>query len=75
MVRVYASTQGLAKTYAENGIASDIYYDFVRGFNIAQPLCDYVDAGPGKDCADVKVSCSSPTLSPSLLLPNSIETH
>ncbi len=54
--------KGLAKTYKEMEIAPEvIFQDFVRGFNMADPLCDYIDAGDGKECADVKVNGKSRT--------------
>ncbi|KAJ6113597.1 CCCH zinc finger DNA binding protein [Penicillium sp. IBT 18751x] len=56
-VRVYANMAGLAKTYADTGIVSstDILSHFIQGFNMENPLCDFVDAGNGKECSDVKV--------------------
>jgi hypothetical protein len=56
VVRVYANVRGLAKTYRDNGILPDLRFDdFVRGFNMGDVMCDYVDAGNGKECADEKV--------------------
>ncbi|KAB5515142.1 hypothetical protein GE09DRAFT_586324 [Coniochaeta sp. 2T2.1] len=56
IIRVYANVRGLSKTYKEHGILSELKFDeFIRGFNIVYPMCDYIDAGNGKDCADVKV--------------------
>ncbi|KAL2194262.1 hypothetical protein P885DRAFT_8808, partial [Corynascus similis CBS 632.67] len=57
-VRVYTNIKGQAKTYKEMGIipeATDKLPDFIRGFNMGDPLFDFVDAGNGKECADVKV--------------------
>jgi hypothetical protein len=31
------------------------FEEFLQGFNMADPLCDYVDAGTGKECSDVKL--------------------
>ncbi|KAM0351822.1 hypothetical protein ACHAPU_002335 [Fusarium lateritium] len=57
IVRVYANLKDLAKTYQGSGILSngEAMGEFVRGFNMGDPLCDYVDAGNGKECADEKV--------------------
>jgi hypothetical protein len=56
-VRVYANMEGLAKTYKEMEVLSEATFDdFVRGFNMGDRLCDYIDAGNGKECADVKVN-------------------
>lgn len=56
-IRVYANIQGLAKTYYEAGILSGpaTFLEFVRGFNMANNQCDFVDAGNGKECADEKI--------------------
>jgi len=55
-VRLYANYKGLSKTIEGNKIASRaLFGEFVRGFNMADTLCEYVDAGDGKDCADVKL--------------------
>lgn len=57
IVRIYANMQGLAKTYEEMGVLphSAMFKDFVRGFNMGDTMCDYVDAGNGKECSDEKV--------------------
>ncbi|KAF4441584.1 hypothetical protein F53441_11988 [Fusarium austroafricanum] len=57
IVRVYANLKGLAQAYQSSGVLSSgaILEDFVRGFNMGDPLCDFVDAGNGKECADEKV--------------------
>jgi hypothetical protein len=57
VVRVYANLKGLAKTYKETEILppSAWFEDFVRGFNMGDPMCDYVDAGNGKECSDEKI--------------------
>lgn len=57
LVRVYANMKGLAKTYKEMEVVPEVTFeDFVRGFNKVSPLYDYIDAGDGKECADVKVN-------------------
>jgi hypothetical protein len=57
IIRVYANLQGLAQSYQNSGLLSNgqTLEEFVRGFNMGDPLCDYVDAGNGKECADEKV--------------------
>lgn len=57
VIRVYANIKGLAKTYKQVGVLSDasLFDEFVRGVNMGYSLCDYVDAGTGKECSDEKV--------------------
>jgi hypothetical protein len=57
IVRVYANVKGLAKTYKDMEIVpqSGSFEDFVRGFNMGDSMCDYVDAGNGKECSDEKI--------------------
>lgn len=68
MVRVYANISGMDAVYFGMGIAPQPGYfgGFVRGFNMADAMCDYVDAGNGKECADEKVKGESafPYLTP-----------
>lgn len=54
---VYANVTGLAKTYRDAGIVSseDVLRSFIQGFNMENPLCDFVDAGNGKECSDMKI--------------------
>ena len=56
-VRIYANTKGLASVYCYNRILENIddFSMFVRGFNMGHPMCDFVDAGDGKECADSKL--------------------
>ncbi|EEU33462.1 uncharacterized protein NECHADRAFT_89465 [Fusarium vanettenii 77-13-4] len=60
IVRVYANLKGLAKTYKDHDILSDLatLFEFVRGFNMGDDLCDFVDAGNGKECADEKIKAT-----------------
>jgi hypothetical protein len=64
IVRVYANVKGLAKTYKEMEILpeSASLDEFVRGFNMGDAMCDYVDAGNGKECSDEKVKGRPPTV-------------
>jgi hypothetical protein len=57
VVRVYANMKGLTKTYKEMDLLpqSTTFEEFVRGFNMGDVMCDYVDAGNGKECSDAKV--------------------
>lgn len=57
VIRVYANMKGLAKTYKEAEIIPQLssFDEFVRGFNMGDPMCDYVDAGNGKECSDEKI--------------------
>ncbi|KXH29445.1 CCCH zinc finger DNA binding protein [Colletotrichum salicis] len=59
-VRVYANVKGLAKTYTEAGIIPhpSVLDEFIRGFNMKNPMCDFVDAGNGKECADEKLKAN-----------------
>src|SRR5436190_9072003 len=63
VVRVYANMKGLGKIYQDAKIldhAADLEL-FVRGFNVGHPMCDFIDAGSGKECSDEKIRgrCSS----------------
>ena len=57
VIRVYANLKGLARTYKDMDILSEPgqLEEFVRGFNMGDAMCDYVDAGTGKECSDEKV--------------------
>lgn len=57
VVRVYTNLLGMADVYKKlDTTANSPHFDeFVRGFNMGSPLCDYVDAGNGKECSDEKV--------------------
>lgn len=63
-VRVYANVKGLARTYKEMEIIPQLtlFDEFIRGFNMGNVMCDYVDAGDGKECADEKVKSRSPAV-------------
>ncbi|EAW12249.1 CCCH zinc finger DNA binding protein [Aspergillus clavatus NRRL 1] len=56
-IRVYANVAGLSKAYREAAIISNPadFMSFVQGFNMEDGLCDFVDAGTGKECADTKL--------------------
>lgn len=56
-VRVYANLKGLEKTYQDLGIlpSSASFCHFIRGFNMGDAMCDYVDAGDEKECSDEKI--------------------
>ena len=63
VIRVFANVSGLAMEYAKQGILSDpgIFFQFIKGFNGANALCDYVDAGSDKEAADTKIKGESMT--------------
>lgn len=56
-VRVYANAKGLASAYCQSNILDNPsdFPLFMRGFNMGDPWCDFVDAGDGKECADSKL--------------------
>ncbi|QKX60430.1 uncharacterized protein TRUGW13939_07575 [Talaromyces rugulosus] len=56
-VRVYVNVEGLTQAYRGANIlrGEDNLTTFIQGFNKADTLCDIVDAGNGKECADVKL--------------------
>ncbi|GAB1198299.1 hypothetical protein APSETT444_007614 [Aspergillus pseudonomiae] len=56
-IRVYANVSGLSKTYRDTNIApvDGTLEAFIQGFNMENGLCDFVDAGNGKECSDVKL--------------------
>ena len=57
VIRVYANIKGLGKAYRDANVLeqpSDIEH-FVRGFNMGDPLSDFIDAGSGKECSDEKI--------------------
>ncbi|KAM0483242.1 hypothetical protein ACHAPX_002692 [Trichoderma viride] len=55
VIRVYANLRGLSKKYRELMPDSASFEEFVRGFNTVHPMCDFIDAGCGKECADEKI--------------------
>lgn len=56
-IRVYANVSGLSKTYRDTNIApvDGTLEAFIQGFNMENGLCDFVDAGNGKECSDMKI--------------------
>lgn len=67
LIRVYANMRGMAKAYKDAGVVLDLATVelFVRGFNMENPLCDFNDAGNGKECSDEKIRGKLPQLLPS----------
>ncbi|KAH9877815.1 hypothetical protein J1614_003032 [Plenodomus biglobosus] len=55
--RIYANVRGLGDVLVRAGAVQDRgqFEDFVRGFTRSKTLFDFVDIGPGKDCADEKI--------------------
>lgn len=58
VARVFANAKGLAETCRRAGIVSspEIVEDFLRGFTTSHDHFNFVDVGPGKDRADVKMN-------------------
>lgn len=57
VIRVYANLKGVAKAYCDAQVLerqSDLG-PFINGFNKEDSLCDFVNAGDGKECADEKM--------------------
>jgi hypothetical protein len=52
---------GLAKVYRNAKITptDDTFDSFIQGFNMENPLCDFVNAGNGKECTDEKLKGQS----------------
>ncbi|KAL8686608.1 MAG: hypothetical protein Q9218_006989 [Villophora microphyllina] len=57
LVRVYANMKGLSKLYCDANILDhrEQFEKFTRSFNMSHSLCDFVDAGNGKECSDDKI--------------------
>lgn len=57
VIRVYANMKGLGKIYYDAKILEqrEQFDRFARAFNMGHPLCDFVDAGNGKECSDDKI--------------------
>lgn len=58
MVRIYANLKGLSHALARDNLSgneSRSLAPFVAGFNRAQELFDFVDAGEKKEAADFKI--------------------
>ncbi|CRG83859.1 CCCH zinc finger DNA binding protein [Talaromyces islandicus] len=56
-IRVYSNVEGLTKAYRDANVlpVGETLTPFIQAFNKANTLCDIVDAGNGKECADVKL--------------------
>lgn len=54
---------GLNKMYCDSNVLEqrEDFGRFVRGFNMGHPLCDFIDAGNGKECSDDKIRGESQT--------------
>lgn len=57
VVRLYANVRVVAEACAKAGIVEHPtrVFEFIRAFNSANPLFDFVDVGAAKDAADEKV--------------------
>jgi hypothetical protein len=54
---------GLTKLYRETNLLrpGEDLSNFIRRFNMESPLCDFIDAGDDKECADVKIKGQPPS--------------
>lgn len=77
VIRIYGNMYGLNKTYCDADILEhrEMFARFVRGFNMAHPLCDFVDAGNRKECSDVKIRGKSLNPSSTILAEAPLGTH
>ena len=57
VIRVYCDIRGLSQTYVMANVLEEKenLERFVHGFSMAHPLCDFIDAGDGKECSDNKI--------------------
>lgn len=58
VIRVNANVNDLARKYYANLCLLRQTSDslaFIRGFNMGHVLCDFIDAGDGKECAGAKL--------------------
>ena len=57
IIVVCCNLKGLSKTSSDNGVGEkpEDFQLFVRGFNMGDPMCYFVDAGSGKECTDHKL--------------------
>ncbi|KAF2262215.1 hypothetical protein CC78DRAFT_323231 [Lojkania enalia] len=60
VIRVYANLKGLAKVYRDAQVLSSAvdFGSFVNGFNKENAICDFINAGDGKECADEKIKAN-----------------
>ncbi|KAK8078802.1 hypothetical protein PG994_002609 [Apiospora phragmitis] len=65
VVRAFANMTGLGETLRRGGTPCDVGHlrAFANGFNIRQPLFDFVDVGSGKERADSKMRAFSVSIS------------
>ncbi|KAJ4333352.1 hypothetical protein N0V87_007643 [Didymella glomerata] len=57
VARIFADVQRLATTYGETGLIphTAAFAEFVRGFNVGDAMCDYLDVGSEKGRSDEKI--------------------
>ncbi|EXJ92477.1 hypothetical protein A1O3_01028 [Capronia epimyces CBS 606.96] len=60
VMRIYANSKGLGRTYKAAKIIPDeaVFDQFMIGFNRSHPLSDFVDAGHHKEAADSKLKAN-----------------
>jgi hypothetical protein len=58
MVYVFANVPTLAATLFQSGLIlrTEVFHEFVNGFNSAGELVTFVDVGRGKELADSKIN-------------------
>lgn len=57
VVRIFADVQGLATTYSGKCVSphTAVFGEFVRGFNVGDAMCDFLDVGREKGRSDEKI--------------------
>jgi hypothetical protein len=57
-IHVFANATNLAPALVQHNIISkpDVLYDFINGFNTADPLVTFVNVGRGKELTDTKIN-------------------
>lgn len=57
VARIFADVEELATTYSETGLLTHaaMFGEFVRGFNVGDVMCDYLDVGSEMGRSDEKI--------------------
>lgn len=58
---MYANVEGLTKAYQDASVlrADETLTSFIQGFNKEDTMCNFTDAGKGKECTDFKLQGES----------------
>ena len=61
MVHMFANVVGLGNTLSQSHVISkpEIFHDFVDGFNSVDELITFINVGPGKELAELKINGTS----------------